>query len=68
MALLGPNGIMDPGTYASMTYEDVQNMPDNGFANATAEDIALICHAHPTLSESIKEAASLASYGHTIHS
>ena len=35
---------------------------------ATAEDIALICHAHPTLSESIKEAASLASYGHTIHS
>ena len=35
---------------------------------ATAEDIALICHAHPTLSESIKEAASLASYGKTIHS
>ena len=35
---------------------------------ATAEDIALICHAHPTLSESIKEAASLASFGQTIHS
>jgi dihydrolipoamide dehydrogenase len=35
---------------------------------ATAEDIALICHAHPTLSESIKEAASIASYGYTIHS
>jgi dihydrolipoamide dehydrogenase len=35
---------------------------------ATAEDVALICHAHPTLSESIKEAASLASFGQTIHS
>ena len=35
---------------------------------ASAEDIALICHAHPTLSESIKEAASIASYGQTIHS
>ena len=35
---------------------------------ASAEDIALICHAHPTLSESIKEAASVASYGKTIHS
>ena len=35
---------------------------------ATAEDLALICHAHPTLSESIKEAASLAAYGQTIHS
>ncbi|MBH88264.1 MAG: dihydrolipoyl dehydrogenase [Pelagibacterales bacterium] len=35
---------------------------------ATAEDIALICHAHPTLSESMKEAASIASYGKTIHS
>ena len=35
---------------------------------ATAEDLALICHAHPTLSESIKEASSLASYGQTIHS
>ena len=27
-------------------------------AGLTAEDIALICHAHPTLSESMKEAAS----------
>ena len=35
---------------------------------ASAEDIALICHAHPTLSESIKEASSIASYGKTIHS
>jgi dihydrolipoamide dehydrogenase len=35
---------------------------------ATAEDLALICHAHPTLSESIKEASSLASYGQSIHS
>ena len=35
---------------------------------ATVEDLALICHAHPTLSESIKEAASLAAYGQTIHS
>ena len=37
-------------------------------AGLSAEDIALICHAHPTLSESIKEAASIASYGKTIHS
>ena len=36
-------------------------------AGLTAEDIALICHAHPTLSESMKEAASLASIGKTLH-
>ena len=34
-------------------------------AGLSAEDIALICHAHPTLSESMKEAASLASIGKT---
>ena len=31
-------------------------------AGLSAEDIALICHAHPTLSESMKEAASLSIY------
>ena len=36
-------------------------------AGLTAEDIALICHAHPTLSESMKEAASLSSIGQTLH-
>ena len=36
-------------------------------AGLTAEDIALICHAHPTLSESMKEAASLSSIGKTLH-
>ena len=36
-------------------------------AGLTAEDIALICHAHPTLSESMKEAASLSSTGQTLH-
>ena len=36
-------------------------------AGFSAEDIALTCHAHPTLSESIKEAASLASIGKTLH-
>ena len=35
---------------------------------ATAEDLALITHAHPTLSESVKEASSISAYGHTIHS
>ena len=35
---------------------------------ATAEDLALICHAHPTLSESVKEASSVSAYGNTIHS
>ena len=35
-------------------------------AGLSAEDIALICHAHPTLSESMKEAASLASIGKTL--
>jgi Pyruvate/2-oxoglutarate dehydrogenase complex, dihydrolipoamide dehydrogenase (E3) component, and related enzymes len=35
---------------------------------ATAEDLALICHAHPTLSESVKEASSISAYGNTIHS
>ncbi len=36
-------------------------------AGLTAEDVALICHAHPTLSESMKEAASLSSIGKTLH-
>ena len=36
-------------------------------AGLSAEDISLICHAHPTLSESMKEAASLASSGKTLH-
>ena len=36
-------------------------------AGLSAEDIALTCHAHPTLSESMKEAASLASIGKTLH-
>ena len=34
---------------------------------ASAEDIALICHAHPTLSESIKEASSISAFGKTVH-
>jgi dihydrolipoamide dehydrogenase len=33
---------------------------------ASAEDVALICHAHPTLSEAVKEAA-LAVEGRAIH-
>ena len=36
-------------------------------AGLCAEDIALICHAHPTLSESMKEAASLSFSGKTLH-
>ena len=34
---------------------------------ATAEDIALTMHAHPTLSEAVHEAA-LSVHGHAIHS
>ena len=34
---------------------------------ASAEDIARTCHAHPTLNESIMEAASLAAFGKTLH-
>jgi dihydrolipoamide dehydrogenase len=33
---------------------------------ASAEDIARTCHAHPTLSETVKEAA-LAAGGRAIH-
>ena len=33
----------------------------------SSEDIARICHAHPTLSEGVMEAASLAAFGKTIH-
>ena len=33
----------------------------------SSEDIARICHAHPTLSEGVMEAASLAAYGKTNH-
>lgn len=35
---------------------------------ANAEDIAMTCHAHPTLNEAIKEAAMIASGGRAIHS
>ncbi len=35
---------------------------------ATSEDLALTCHAHPTMSESIREAAAVAAYGKTVHS
>jgi len=34
---------------------------------ASAEDIARTCHAHPTLSEAVKEAALMASEGKAIH-
>ncbi|MDX1580873.1 MAG: dihydrolipoyl dehydrogenase, partial [Alphaproteobacteria bacterium] len=34
--------------------------------DASAEDIALTCHAHPTLSEAMKEAA-MAVEGNQIH-
>jgi hypothetical protein len=33
---------------------------------ASSEDIARTCHAHPTLSEAVKEAA-MATYGKPIH-
>ena len=33
----------------------------------SAEDIARTCHAHPTLSEAVLEAASLAAFGTAIH-
>lgn len=35
---------------------------------ASAEDVMRTCHAHPTLSEAVKEACMLASEGKTIHS
>ncbi len=34
---------------------------------AAAEDLALTCHAHPTLSESLREAAAAAAYGKALH-
>ena len=34
---------------------------------ASAEDIARTCHAHPTLNESLMEAASLAAFGNALH-
>jgi dihydrolipoamide dehydrogenase len=34
----------------------------------SAEDIARICHAHPTLSEALGEAARAAYFGKPIHS
>lgn len=35
---------------------------------ANAEDIAMTCHAHPTLNEAVKEAAMIAAGGKAIHS
>lgn len=35
---------------------------------ASTEDIARVCHGHPTLSEAIKEAAMAAAFGTPIHS
>ncbi|MBM3846866.1 MAG: dihydrolipoyl dehydrogenase, partial [Verrucomicrobia bacterium] len=34
---------------------------------ASAEDIARVCHAHPTLAEGIKEAAMAAAFGRPLH-
>ena len=34
---------------------------------ASAEDVARTCHAHPTLSEAVKEAALAAAFGKSIH-
>lgn len=34
---------------------------------ASAEDLALTCHAHPTLSESVREAAAAAAFGSALH-
>ena len=33
----------------------------------SAEDIARVCHAHPTLGEALMEAAALAAFGKTVH-
>lgn len=35
--------------------------------HATAEDVALVCHAHPTYAEAFKEAAMLAHEGKAVH-
>jgi len=34
---------------------------------ATAEDVARVCHAHPTMSEAFKEAAGAAAFGKPIN-
>jgi len=34
---------------------------------ATAEDVARVCHAHPTMSEAFKEAAGTAAFGKPIN-
>jgi dihydrolipoamide dehydrogenase len=34
---------------------------------ASAEDISRTCHAHPTLSEALREACMAASFGKPIH-
>lgn len=34
---------------------------------ASAEDLARTCHAHPTLSEAVKEAMMAAAFGKPIH-
>jgi len=35
---------------------------------ASSEDIARVCHAHPTLSEAVKGAAQFAAFGKAINS
>ncbi len=34
---------------------------------ASSEDIARVCHAHPTLSEAVKEAATAAAFGNPLN-
>ncbi|HHG83750.1 MAG TPA: dihydrolipoyl dehydrogenase [Bacteroidetes bacterium] len=56
MHIIGPRA-------ADMIMEGVMGLE----FRASAEDLAIFCHAHPTFSESIKEAAMDASSGQAIH-
>ena len=58
-------GVHIVGAHAGELIGEAVTAIDSGLSG---EDLALMCHAHPTLSESFKEAASLASHGFTIHS
>lgn len=35
--------------------------------NASSEDLARVCHGHPTLSEAVKEACMATAFGKPIH-
>ena len=61
----------DPNSTPNLKFKILGEMIAEGVLameyGATAEDVARVCHAHPTMSEAFKEAAGTAAFGKPIN-